>query len=127
MDSVLSCHVVPDLAATFVLDNIVYFRSNDDDTVVCKYSEQDLVTCVVIGLIIVPIDLGGEDAGCLHRHVVQRRPDCSCAYSSCVARCQRHNDGVCIRIADDEGRECPPRPVGIVELWRQSNKSDKTW
>ena len=83
----------------------------EEDHVPNTNTDKGGVSGAVQRLVRLSVDLGGDDTGGLHRHVVQRRRDCACADCACVAACYGDEDCVNIRIADDKRCYGVSRPV----------------
>ena len=66
VDPLVTTHAVPDIISSLVLKDIVGFDSNESYNVVGQYRQQDFISPVVIWLVVIAIDLRGEDVRSLH-------------------------------------------------------------
>ena len=73
MNTLLARHGCPDSTASVVAPLVIQLRSDNGQDVETNKSEQNLVTSIVIRLVIVAVNLRGDNVGQLDRHVVQRR------------------------------------------------------
>ena len=91
-----------------IIENL---RAYEDYHIPHANTDKGCVSGAVQRLVRLSVDLRRDDAGGLHRHIVQCRGDSACADCACVTACDGYQDGVNVWIADDECCYGVSRPV----------------
>lgn len=95
----------------------------EEDHVPNTDSDERRISSAVQRLVRLSVDLRRDDTGGLHGHVVQCRSDRACADCSCIAACDGYQDGVNVRVANNERCNDVSGPVRCA-FW-DGHKGDK--
>jgi hypothetical protein len=98
----LRTHIPPNSLAFFVRVHVIHLRPDEYQEVPRTDRNQNLVASAIQRLIVISVDVLADNAASLHCHIVQRGSNGARAYSSGVARRDRNENGVDVRMADEE-------------------------
>lgn len=98
-------------------------RAYEEDHVPDANADEGRVSGAVQRLVRFSVDLRRDDAGGLHRHVIQRRSNRACADRASITACNGNEDRMNVWIAHDECCYDVSRPVRCA-FW-DGDKSDE--
>lgn len=103
-------HRVPLLLPCVVAPSVV--QPSEDKQQNCKDvdANERAVSAEVLGLVIFAVDVGRDHSAHLHHHVVACCGDRACPYAAGVAGTEADEDGVAVRVAEQDSQEgvCAP-------------------
>lgn len=118
-------HRPPLLLTVGVTLNVVYLSEGIQHHIGDTDGEQDSITPLVSRSIILSVDIGGDDAGGLHEHIVQRSRDRSGADCVGIARVPSDLDWMGAGVAEEQRHdaECCPfvdfRDIDHVDVYEE--------
>lgn len=107
-------HTLPHTLSLLIGRHIIHLRTNKHYKIPSAYRNQHFIAPAVQRLIIIPINVLADDTTRLHAHIVQRRRNGTRAHCPGVARRDGDEDGVNVRVADEQCGQDPARPWGGV-------------
>lgn len=106
----LSCHCVPLSIADPVPPDVESLDKIHQDNIETGYSQEDAVTSLVKWLVVIPVDVGGDDVSGLHKHIVQSCRNSPGPHRVTIPRVPGYQNGVAVRIREERGENSIANP-----------------
>lgn len=100
----LSCHCVPLSVADTVPPDVESLDEIHQDNVETGYSKKNAVASLVKWLVVIPVDVGGDDVSRLHEHIVQSCRNSPGPHRVTILRVPGYQNGVAVRVREERGK-----------------------
>lgn len=113
-------HGIPLAVANLVSPDIESLDKVEQEDIERGNGQQDLIASAVERLVVVTVDVGGDNVTTLHKHVVQRGADGSRADTVAVLGIPADENGVAVWVTEETGEEGIANPR--VALGRENDE-----